>query len=131
MAVTIETTAPVNDFERLKEVIDYISETPEDSWQQDVVRSADGTKNCFFGHLFNMGETEAESNHLWEWFEWRWATTYRIYPVNDGTHPDYQQETPKQRVLAYLNALYTGDEESTCESMEGQSKEREGSQDAR
>lgn len=47
-----------------------------------------------------------------------WLRSTRIYPVNDGTNPRYPQETPKQRILAYLRALAAGDELTTEQSME-------------
>lgn len=86
-------------------IISYMQDTKDDDWCLDVVRSESGDKNCFFGHLFNMGSDEKESNALWDAFEHEWATTYMIYPINDGSDPKYQQDTPKERVLAYLRDL--------------------------
>lgn len=106
--------------ETLDDVIAYIESVDEDSWQVDRVRSADGTKNCFFGHLFNMGADDAHGSALWNIFEDRWATTFMIYPINDGTEPSYQQETPKQRILAYLRQLAAGEELTTCELLEAE-----------
>lgn len=102
----------------LDSVIAYMESTDEAAWRVDTVRSADGTTNCFFGHLFNMGGNDERGSALWNWFEEMWSTTYRIYPINDGDNPDYPQATPKQRVLAYLRALADGTEMSTAESME-------------
>lgn len=104
--------------ETLEPVIAYMESTAEDSWNVDTVRSKDGTKNCFFGHLFNMAPDEDRANALWGMFEDLWSTTYRIYPINDGTNPRYPQETPRQRILAYLRALQAGDELTTEQSME-------------
>lgn len=97
----------------LQTVIAYMETTTEDSWQTGTVRSKDGTKNCFFGHLFAMGGSDEQGDLLWHWFEDRWATTYMIYPVNDGENPDYPQPTPKQRILAYLRDLTDGTAKST------------------
>ncbi|MCC3292412.1 hypothetical protein [Arthrobacter sp. zg-Y1110] len=102
----------------LDSVITYMEATDEDAWRVDTVRSADGTTNCFFGHLFNMGGTDERGSALWNWFEEMWATTYAIYPVNDGKNPAYPQATPKQRVLAYLRALADGTELTTLQAME-------------
>lgn len=102
----------------IQEIIDYMEATSEDSWGVDVVRSKDGSKNCFFGHLFNMGKDQEESNELWGLFEELYATTYMIYPVNDGENPYYQQATPKQRVIAYLKDLRDGKAMTTYEVME-------------
>lgn len=46
-----------------------------------------------------------------------WATTFMIYPVNDGENPKYTQETPKQRCLAYLKDLRDGKEKNTRQLM--------------
>ncbi|MET4144196.1 hypothetical protein [Arthrobacter sp. UYCo732] len=102
----------------LDPVIAYMEATAEDAWQVDTVRSADGTTNCFFGHLFNMGGTDARGNALWERFEGAWASTYRIYPINDGENPDYPHPTPKQRVLAFLGDLNAGAVLTTPQQME-------------
>jgi len=101
----------------IQEIIDYMEATPEESWGVDVVRSKDN-KNCFFGHLFNMGKDEKESNTIWGLFEELYATTYMIYPVNDGENPAYQQSTPKQRVIAYLKDLRDGRAKTTYEVMD-------------
>lgn len=102
----------------LDSVIAYMDATEEDTWRVDTVRSADGTTNCFFGHLFNMGGNDARGSALWDGFENLWSTTYTVYPINDGTHQGYQQTTPKQRVLAYLHDLNTGLAKTTQQRME-------------
>jgi len=102
----------------LDTVIDYLRTTEVDEWQTDVVRSKDGTRNCFFGHLFAIGRDDAQSNALWEFFEETYATTYMVYAVNDGTHPDYQQEHARDRVIAYLSAIRDGSELTTQQSMD-------------
>lgn len=106
--------------ETLDQVIAYMESTDEDSWRVDTVRSAEGDTNCFFGHLFNMGENDVEGSHLWDVFEELWATTYMLYRVNDGEDPCYPQPTPKQRVLAYLHDLQTGKAPTTIKLMEDQ-----------
>lgn len=102
----------------LDTVIAYMEATDEDAWNLNTVRSKDGTKNCFFGHLFNMTPDEERANALWGMFEDLYATTYRIYSVNDGENPRYPQSTPKQRILAYLRALAAGEEKTTAQSMD-------------
>jgi hypothetical protein len=104
----------------LDTVIAHMTATDEDAWNLDTVRSKDGAKNCFFGHLFNMSPDEVRANALWGLFEDLYATTYVIYPINDGTNPRYPQETPKQRILAYLQALAAGDELTTGQAMEAE-----------
>jgi len=102
----------------LDDVISYMEATPDESWNVDTVRSSDGARNCFFGHLFNMGKDEDESNDIWRWFESYWSTTYVIYRINDGSHERYPEETAKQRVIAYLKNLRSGVELDTMASME-------------
>lgn len=102
----------------LQSIIAYMEATEEDSWQTGTVRSKDGTKNCFFGHLFAMGGSDEQGDTLWHRFEDRWATTYMIYPVNDGEDPAYPHATPKQRILAYLRDLSDGTAKSTPVLME-------------
>lgn len=104
----------------IQEIIDYMESTPEESWCTDVVRKEN--TNCFFGHLFSMGKDDREGNILWGGFEESWATTYMIYPVNDGQNPKYQQPTPKQRVIAYLKDLRDGKEMTTYQSMDYEAK---------
>jgi len=102
----------------LDSVVAYMESTPEDSWRVGTVRSTDGATNCFFGHLFNMGKDDKEGSDLWDAFEELWATTYMLYPVNDGESPNYPQATPKQRVIAYLRDLASGSAPTTWALME-------------
>lgn len=104
--------------QKLDPIIAYMEATEEDAWRVDTVRSADGTTNCFFGHLFNMGGNDARGNELWNGFENLWASIYMIYPINDGTDSRYPQATPKQRVLAYLRDLNTGAAKAVPQLME-------------
>lgn len=90
----------------IDEIIDYISKTNETEWCVDKVRT--GNKNCFFWHLHKMCKDDKEATFNWDMFEEIWATTYMIYPVNDGENQKYQQSTPKQRILAYLKDLKNG-----------------------
>lgn len=115
--------------EDIQPLINHLAATQTDSWQLDVVRSADGTRNCFFGHLFQWAvdnasehapgtDPEKWANHVWEMFEERWSTTYAIYPVNDGSNPKYPQVHARDRMVAYLEALRDGREMTTMESMD-------------
>ena len=94
--------------EALDGVITAMESTAEEAWRVETVRSEDGATNCFFGHLFNLGGDDKHGSALWNVFEEQWATTYMLYPVNDGQNPKYPQDTPKQRVLAYLRDLRDG-----------------------
>lgn len=59
------------------------------------------------------GVIASEGSALWHTFEDMWSTTCVIYPINDGTRSRYRQETPKQRILAYLRALSAVVEKTT------------------
>ena len=101
----------------LNNIILYLETTESDSWCTDVVRNKDG-KNCFFGHLLNMGKIQEQSCNLWDEFENCVATTYMIYPVNDGKNSKYQQPTSKERCIAYLEDVRDGKVMTTYESMD-------------
>ncbi|WP_415854140.1 hypothetical protein [Sinomonas sp. G460-2] len=101
-------------------LIAHLETTGEDTWQTDVVRSEDSTRKCFFGHVHAWGGDDTRGSALWEAFEELWSTTYRIYTVNDGSDPGYHQPTPKERILAYLGKLQSGEEPTTHESMEAE-----------
>ena len=120
---------PLEDVARLQWLITQLAAIDPARWQTDTVRGRDAAgqeTNCFFGHVFNLGGGDTPSrtgrgntgSELWDWFEERWSTTYRIYPVNDGTDPAYPQATPAARILAYLADLRDGKQLSTHESME-------------
>lgn len=109
----------------LRDIINYMERTSEDSWCTDSVRQEG--KNCFFGHLSQMygdggGPTPDSKFFLagpsWGQFEEQYATTYMIYPVNDGYDNRYPQATPKQRILAYLADLESGATPTTYECMD-------------
>ena len=106
----------------LDNFITYLEDTDEDEWCTDVVRSkANESQNCIFGHLVNWyyGKGyEGEVSEVWFAFEEMWATTFMIYPVNDGEDAHYTQETPKQRVLAYLRDLNDGRAKTSSRLLE-------------
>lgn len=102
----------------LQDFIDYLERTEESQWCVDIVRSKDQEKNCLFGHLFNFAGDDKTGSFYWDYFENAYATTCMVYPVNDGNNQRYQQPTPKQRCIAYLKAIQSGEEETTYECME-------------
>lgn len=94
----------------LAQIIDHLDRnTKEEDWCVDVVRTKDGSQNCLFGHLANYGGMK-----LYHDFEMI-ATEFMVYPINDGKNPNYPQETPKQRVLAYLKNIEAGIEKTTTD----------------
>lgn len=117
------------DRDRLAKIIEYVKATREDEWCTDVVRNSDGA-NCLFGHISKMDGTDMAYGEAWDWFEEAWGTTYYIYPINDGTNPNYPQPTPKQRITAYLERLLSGEEQCMAEYWESMAAvveaEREG-----
>lgn len=111
------------DRERLADFITYLEATTDADWCEDVVRTVDGEQNCALGHVFEWGRARGDGSdragsRAWDWFENAWSTSYAVYPVNDGRHPDYQQPTPKERIIALCEALLDGSELSTHESLE-------------
>lgn len=95
--------------EWLIKFISYLETTTDDKWTTGVCRSTTKEKNCVMGHLFRMNLDDDEQGRLWwDWFEGCVATTFMIYPVNDGGDPRYPQTTPKARILAYLNDVLDG-----------------------
>lgn len=95
----------------MSSIIELLEITTEESWCTDVVKTSSG-QSCLFGHLFDIGGTR-----LMDDFE-NIANTYMVYPVNDGLSPKYIQETPKQRVLAYLRDIRDGKEKTTYELLD-------------
>lgn len=103
---------------KLDSFIEYLRQTDESEWQVGTVRNKDNTQNCCFGHLVNWyygKDYEGTISDVWDFFEEVWATTYMIYPVNDGENPKYKQETPKARIIAYLEDLNSGNAKTSCE----------------
>lgn len=104
----------------LVDFIAYLKLTDDSTWCTDVVRTKDGKGNCLYGHLSNFcghaGDDNVSSD--FDWFDSLVSTSYIIYPVNDGTHEKYQQDTPKKRCIAYMEALLSGEELTTIPGME-------------
>jgi hypothetical protein len=98
-------------------IIAYMERTDADKWATEVVRTGD--QNCFFGHLFNFA-----GGTLWDLFESMYATTYMIYPVNDGEVAAYPQATAKERVIAYLKDLRDGKTQTTQDIFDEYDRER-------
>lgn len=99
--------------EQLDQAIAYLETTdPGSWWGGPTYRSPDGTQHCALSHIAeHLGMEGMET------FENVWSTSYVIGAVNDGKHPEYQQATPKERCLAYLNRLRNGAEKDVMTSM--------------
>lgn len=110
----------------LEPFIEYLENTKDDEWIVDIVRSKDNARNCVMGHLINWfygKDYTGPISNAWDIFEEMWATTYMIYPINDGKSPSwmnfvYDQTTPKARVVAYIKNLVEGKEKTTHQLME-------------
>lgn len=105
----------------INEFIIYCENTTDDEWCLNVVRDNSG-KNCLFGHLFKFAGDDKLGNYFWDYFEANYATTYMVYPINDGSNKNYQQDTPKARCLAYLKNLRDGIEKTTIQIMDDYDK---------
>ena len=108
--LTSPNSIKINEHKFLKEFINYLKRTNDSSWCLDVVKAKD--RNCLMGHL-----NDYVLNKFWDWFEERVSSTYVIYPINDGESDKYKQSTPKERCIAYLENILTGDEDCTYEGM--------------
>lgn len=101
------------------DLLEYLSNTTEESWCMDVVKNNKG-QSCFFGHVFDWGGGDSNikrANDAMNLFEAAYATEYMVYPVNDGRATRYPQSSPKQRCLAYFRDLLDGKEKTTIELM--------------
>lgn len=98
----------------LDEVVALLSATDLDSWWAGpTYRSPCGTKHCCLAHIEAAWGIEAM-----ERFESDWSSSYVIgAAVNDRASERYPQAHPKDRVLAYLQALRSGAEEDINTSM--------------
>lgn len=106
----------------LDELLVYLENTSDESWLVDKCRSKDHQQHCVISHIFNFGggdELDSKGNtkggYAVAMFEEVYATTFMIYPVNDGKDPRYQQSTPKARCIAYIQALRDGKEKTTLD----------------
>lgn len=115
----------------------HLAATDDGDWQTEVCRSADGSRNCLLGHVFEWGIAQREAlgalgartrdltddqlgSAAVQAFEELWATSYVYFRVNDGHHSRYQQATARERVLAFVDDLAAGHMLTTLESMDAQ-----------
>lgn len=113
----------------------HLAATGAEDWQTQVCRSADGSRNCLLGHVFEWGIAQREAlgalgartrdlsddqlgSAAVQAFEELWATSYVYFGVNDGHHSRYQQATARERVLAFVDDLAAGRMLTTLESMD-------------
>lgn len=99
----------------LRDIIDALAETDPDTWWEGpTFRSECQTKHCVLSHIYEMYGAAG-----FEEFEDAYSTSFYIgYMINDRVSDEYPQTHPKDRVLAYLEAMLRGDEYTTWESVE-------------
>jgi len=94
-------------------IIDYLRQThPDTWWAGPTYRSPDGTQHCALSHIADRWGMDAMGM-----FEETWSTSYVIGAINDRPTPGYEQDHPKDRVLAYIEALRDGREDDVQTSM--------------
>ena len=104
--------------EFLEKIINYLKTIPDEKWIVEKVRD-ENSRGCVMSHIFDYGEKyNYGGSDMWDLFEECFATTFMIYPVNDGENPKYKQKTPKARCLKYLNNMLIGKEKTTSELLE-------------
>jgi hypothetical protein len=100
--------------EYLDDVRVLLATASRDSWWPGpTYPSPDGMRHCCLSHIHTaMGPAAMDR------FEAQWSSVHVIGTVNDGTHPDYPQDHPRERVLAFLDDLRSGVVADTRTSME-------------
>jgi hypothetical protein len=89
--------------------IDKFSDIPEESWCTGVYIDNLG-RRCALGHCAYFGDEDANgirklfSSKIGSINAWG-GLVHRIGDINDGDHPDFTQDTPKQRILAALQLI--------------------------
>lgn len=83
------------DCQTLDDYIAFFDSIPEERWICGNFANAGNC--CAYGHLgWRYGDSPEAGRRLMG------LCDRGVDRVNDGQYPDYQQPTPKQRVLAYL-----------------------------
>jgi hypothetical protein len=92
--------------------IDKFEAIPEELWNADgsYVNKDNPECKCALGHcgadIRNTNTDEIRA--LAGLFRYEGIDLVDITGINDGTNPEYQQSTPKQRILAALNDVKNG-----------------------
>lgn len=83
-----------------QELVDYLKSTREDEWCTGVTKNDKG-QLCVINHIV-MSDL---------FFSLKWHLSFTglcekfLFEINDGKHPEYQQETPRQRCIAFYEDL--------------------------
>ena len=100
-----------------RDLTTFFEYIPEEDWYEGAVRSRDSTKCCAIGHL--SSEKDKKGKYVGKKIDppllAAWEILKRhdrdrghmglISVVSDGRDRNYKQDTPKQRVLAWLNSF--------------------------
>jgi hypothetical protein len=111
----------------LQSFIEYCEATTADEWYLHKVRNKENTKNCLYGHLVNWyysKDYKGNISPIWDAFE-ELGSTYYVYEINDGNNPKYPQSTARERCIAYLKNIQSGEELWTWEVMEQEFEKRQ------
>lgn len=114
----LSVTEPGAHLPPLAEILDYLAATDVEAWWagptfRSPAEPGRPIRHCVLSHIHHRWGPRAAME-----FEERYSTSYVIGAVNDAPSSRYPQAEPRDRVVAYLQALREGDEASTYESME-------------
>lgn len=88
----------------MKYDVDYFIEKfeaiPESMWLVGDLGNHGGPR-CALGHTIHIDNSTNETQALCMLF----PGSCDVLNINNGSHPDYQQSRPKQRILAALNDI--------------------------
>lgn len=120
-------TVPHAELLRMDRILAWLGNTSDSQWcvdwcGEEASGVPGGVRFCVRGHLLVYAEFHGCPEGFDALFHEVWATEYMYYPVNDGKHPDYQQATPKARVMAYFGDLRDGKKPTTYQLMDAEMK---------
>lgn len=95
------------DCQTLDDYIAFFDAIPEERWCEAAFWDRVTGQCCALGLLGkrNFSNIPRAASRLQKLLG---CALSEIAAINDGEHPDYQQPTPKQRVLAYLEDVLNG-----------------------
>jgi len=112
-----------SDYKRfLMDFIPYLESKPESEWIDSIFTNTDTSKRCVIYHFLGfVGQDNPHSNcgNNLDWYESCICPIQKAGCfVNDGNDPDYQQASPKQRSIAFLENLLEGKELTTMQALD-------------
>lgn len=97
----MKTAERESELKTVDDFIEFFSGIPEEQWCCESFKNPDG-RCCAAGHLGEDAFTETKNGSNLERLMGDWGT---VWSINDGDHPDFQQPTPRARILAALNEI--------------------------